>query len=154
VRVARLLPLGATLYACDQVGGYLALARDVVSMAGLSRRVEFLRGTAGECIRKLASRGRSLDFVLIDHDKNDYLPSLKAIEEAGLLEQGAAVLADNVMISGIDDYRDYVRGSHRYESRSMEAALAYTQEGWRDTIEVSHYNASEWASPECNSSVR
>jgi len=51
----------------------------------------------------------ALDFVMIDHDKDAYLPDLRCMEESGLIRTGTTVVADNVVFAQIDDYVGYMK---------------------------------------------
>merc|ERR1712216_1019242 len=125
VRIARLLPAGSKLITVDP-GGMQDVAHEVVSLAGLTDKVEFMQGTALESTQQLAKSGVKLDFVFIDHDKSDYLASLRRLEASGLLREGAVVVADNVDVFQINRYLQHVRSSGLYESYHVSASLEYT----------------------------
>lgn len=144
VRLARLLPEGAKLYSVDPV--YQDTARALVALAGLSERVVFLHSTAAEATKVFHQQGVKLDFVFIDHEKQDYLPSLQRIEAANLLQDKAVVVADNVDVFHINDYLEHVRKPGLYVSRHVHASLEYTESDEHgipviaDGLEVSIYS--------------
>mmetsp|Transcript_130393 Transcript_130393/g.260126 ORF Transcript_130393/g.260126 Transcript_130393/m.260126 type:complete len:338 (+) Transcript_130393:58-1071(+) len=126
VRIARLLPPSAILISADPDRVWQGIASEVVELAGYSGRVELERQTAEQVTDMLRKKGAGLDFVFIDHDKADYLPSLVRLERAGLLNPGCTVVADNVKIFRIDDYLHHVRTSGLYKSQYVESSLEYT----------------------------
>jgi Predicted O-methyltransferase len=71
----------------------------------------------------------SFNFMFIDADKRQYLEYLKLAEP--LLKEGSIIVADNVKIfrNILSDYLDYVRGSKKYSSYSIDVG--------DDAIEVS-----------------
>lgn len=151
VRLARLLPAGATLVSCDPDHGAHAIAREVVGLAGIPpQTVKFVTESADRCIDGIRSRGELLDFVFIDHIKEDYLPSLRRLEAARLLKIRATVVADNVVVFGLHAYLNHVRGSS-YESRHFPTALEYTprdnegQPEVNDGVEVSIFTGTRAA---------
>ena len=92
------------------------IARGIWEHAGVSDRVTAIVGTLGDggtTRRKLRDEHGfgegSLDFVFIDHDKDAYLPDLRAILEERWLRKGAVVVADNVKFPGAPEYRAYMR---------------------------------------------
>jgi hypothetical protein len=53
----------------------------------------------------------AVNLLFLDHDKDVYLSDLKSIAlDLNLLEDGAFVVADNVLIAKIEDYLKWVRG--------------------------------------------
>lgn len=87
-----------------------------------------LAGTAVAQTAELVRRNVKLDFVFIDHRKQDYLPALLRLEEADLLNPRAVVVADNVGLMEINDYAEYVRSSGKYLSAFVESEVEYFSE--------------------------
>lgn len=119
-----------------------ARAERVVAHAGLAEHVEFRIGKGSERIPDLEGSA-PFDLVFIDHWKDDYLPDLLALEELGLLAEGAVVVADNVGIfsNTLDDYLDYVRTDPRYVSSFHSLPMEYTQ-SIQDGVEVSFFKGA------------
>ena len=117
-----------------------ARAARVVAHAGLADLVEFRIGKGSERIPDLEPDA-PFDLVFIDHWKDDYLPDLQALEERGLLAEGAVVVADNVGIfsNTLDEYLDYVRSDSRYTSSFHALPMEYTQ-SIQDGVEVSFFH--------------
>ena len=137
---AELRKCGGTLVSLEADANNAAMARRVVRHAGLDAVVDIRTSPAAEGIGKL--RGQ-FDLVFIDHWKDDYLSDLKRIEDAGLLSDGAIVIADNVGIfSGtLCEYLEYVRSSPNYQSTHYALPMEYN-DAIQDGIEVSIWNPS------------
>lgn len=127
--------VGGTLVSLEADPGNAEMARRVVRHAGLEAVVDIRVTPAADGIGKL--RG-TFDLVFIDHWKDDYLSDLKRIEDAGLLSEGALVIADNVGIfSGtLCEYLEYVRSSPNYQSTHYALPMEYN-DAIQDGIEVS-----------------
>lgn len=136
VRIARLLPSNAKLYSCDLSREVQMIAAELVKLAGVSSLVQMLQGSAQQGTDQLRKSGVKLDFVFIDHDKQDYLPALQRLETAGMLKDGAMVVADNVDVFQISDYLEYVRNSGLYLSHHVDSALEYSLSDPGGTPEV------------------
>ena len=146
VRWASQLPPGGRLWSVDPDPASQAAAGKLLTKAGLRARVTLLRARASDAIPTLQREldGRPIDVLFIDHAKQEYLPDLKRVEEAGLLRAGSVIAADNVVFFGLDDYVDHVRNSGRYSSsRTYTASLEYDGrpkgEAFADGVEVSVY---------------
>ena len=131
LRAARVMPDDAHLLSIEFSPENAAIARRILTHAGVDSRVTVVIGTlgdGGETITALESEHGfapgSLDFVFIDHAKDAYLPDLERILEHGWLRTGAIVVADNVKIPGAPAYREYMR--------NHEGAL------WRTTEHDTH----------------
>ena len=137
---------GGTLKSLEVSAKNAAMARRVVDHAGLSSCVDIRVGPASEQIPMLDG---TFDVVFIDHWKDDYLSDLKRIEEAGLLSDGALVIADNVGIfSGtLCEYLSYVRSSPNYQSQHYALPMEYN-DAIQDGIEV-----SVWTPPALSASA-
>src|SRR4051812_8820478 len=84
-------------------------ARQALTRAGLSTRVEFY---AGDCLETLQTLAGPFDFVLLDVWKDLYLPCFELIHPK--LAPGAVVVADNMLLPGsvrpqAEAYRKRVR---------------------------------------------
>ena len=91
------------------------IARRILQHAGISDRVEVVHGYLGDGGKTIdvlkndyGFRPESLDFIFIDHDKNEYLPDLDRILEQRWLHSGSIVVADNIKFPGAPDYFNYM----------------------------------------------
>ncbi|XP_060786899.1 catechol O-methyltransferase A [Neoarius graeffei] len=129
VRIAHLLSPGTKLLTLEFNPANATIARQVIAYAGLQDKVTLIEGSSGDVIPQLKERFgiMTLDFIFLDHWKEQYLPDIKLLEECGLLRKGSVLLADNVICPGTPDYLEYVRNSPHYESRYYPAHLEYTK---------------------------
>ena len=72
---------------------------------------------------------KTIDFLMIDHDKESYLTDLKRLESSGLITCGTIVAADNVLFAGIHDYMDYMKSRAEegmVETCTIESTVEYS----------------------------
>ncbi|XP_075904031.1 catechol O-methyltransferase B [Nelusetta ayraudi] len=129
VRIARLLPPHAKLVTLEFNPHFAAIARQVISWAGVEEKVHLVEGASGDLIPRMKELFgvTAFDLVFLDHWKDRYLPDTKLMEECGLLRKGSVLLADNVICPGAPEYLDYVRSSQQYESQYFRSHLEYTK---------------------------
>jgi len=113
ILVAGHMPPGGRL-TCVEQNPYLARFVEYnTQAAGLGKRVKVV---AGDALRVLPLLRGSVDFLLIDAKKEDYLDYLRAVEPR--LVKGALLVADNTGMyrRDVKPYLDYVRTDPRYQS--------------------------------------
>ena len=127
LRTARVMPDDAHLYSLEFLEENAAIARRILSHAGVDSRVTVIVGTLGDGGKTIGAlegehgfSGGSLDSVFIDHAKDEYLPDLKRILERAWLRPGAVVVADNVKMPGAPDYREYMQAQEGRLWRTTE----------------------------------
>lgn len=94
----------------------------------------------------------SIDFLLIDHDKDSYLSDLKRLEDCRMVRKGTVVAADNVIFAKIDKYVSYMKDLHKkgiVSTKTMESLVEYSTADilnnveketlFKDGIEISEY---------------
>ena len=117
---------------------YAEAAAGIIDFAGLSKRIELIRGHSSQVIPDLDG---FFDFVFLDHWKDLYTADLKAIEEAGLLRKGSVIFADNVgPLFDAEEYLDYVRSCGHFETRHVVSTVEYTD--LEDAAEISIYRGA------------
>ena len=147
LRMARLMPEGAGLVSVEFNPANAAIARRILTHAGIGDEVAIVVGTLGDggvTIARLESEHgfsrHSLDFVFIDHDKSAYVPDLRRILEQGWLHPGSVVLADNVRRPGAPEYRAFMESE---EGRSWRTTKHQThveyQSLFKDMVLESEY---------------
>lgn len=138
VRIASQLGPDAKLISVDPSTSANAIARQLVELAGLTSKVEFLVQTSTDAIPTIKTRFGidHLDLVFIDHIKDMYLTDLKLMETSGVIGSGTVLVADNVIFPGSPDYLEYVRASPLYTTVYHDSLLEYTHDK-RDGVEVS-----------------
>ncbi len=127
LRTVRSMPDDAHLYSIEFNPDNAEIARRILGHAGVADRVTVVVGTlgdGGDTINALESEhrfgGEPLDFLFLDHDKDAYLPDLKAILERGWLREGSVAVADNVKFPGAPEYREYMREQEGRDWRTTE----------------------------------
>src|SRR5687768_2707430 len=99
LRTARVMPDNAHLYSIEFLEANADIARRILSHAGVDSRVTVIVGTLGDGGKTIEAlegehsftRG-SLDFVFIDHAKDEYMPDLERILAREWLRPGAIVV--------------------------------------------------------------
>jgi catechol O-methyltransferase len=116
LRMARIMPERARLVSIEYSQANAEIARNIWAHAGVADRLTAVVGslgdggaTIGRLSREHGLLPKAVDFVFVDHDKNEYLPDLQRILHAGWLRPGAIVVADNVKVPGAPQYRAYLR---------------------------------------------
>ena len=95
--MARALPSGGTLLACDVSEEYTAVARRYWAKAGVADRIELVLGPALETLRAQPDE-ICFDFGFIDADKASYRAYYEEILRR--LRPGGLIAIDNVLWSG------------------------------------------------------
>ncbi|KAG1671391.1 hypothetical protein FOA52_011888 [Chlamydomonas sp. UWO 241] len=133
VRIARLLPPGATLICVEANPECVEAMEGVLTHAGLRDRVVIRQGLAGDVVRELAGTYGPAQLLFEDHCKKCYLPDLRLAESTGLLPAGAWTIADNVMYPGAPDLLQHLGESGSYVGAIVPARYEYDQAwnpGW------------------------
>uniref|UniRef100_A0A0G4IF16 catechol O-methyltransferase n=1 Tax=Chromera velia CCMP2878 TaxID=1169474 RepID=A0A0G4IF16_9ALVE len=108
-RISRVVPPDCRLVTVEKDKDTAAVAREVLSIAGLSNRVEVIqaafRDVASEIPKKL---GGPADVLFMDHWKNDYVKDVGVSEDVGLFKEGSLLAADNVLYPGAPGFIDWL----------------------------------------------
>lgn len=125
------------LFTLEKDGEMAQIARSNIENSGLSDKINLINGDGLKEIPKLKSKYK-FDMVFLDATKSEYLKYLQLIEQYGLLNKRAVVVADNVIMyeDEMEDYLDYVRNSGNYISRTTKTTLEFNKE-IKDALEVS-----------------
>ena len=114
------------LWALELEPNFSAIASELVEMAGLKDIVTIVTGCADESMRKLTADEKlsQIDMLFIDHVEERFKPDLQvAMDELRLLKAGAIVVADNILVPGAPECREYVRGHDGFSSKGVEALI-------------------------------
>ncbi|KAF7327483.1 Catechol O-methyltransferase [Mycena kentingensis (nom. inval.)] len=116
---------------------FASIAMNLVDLAGLSDIVKIVTGAAGESVKRLSQKKQleGIDMLFLDHMSEHYEPDLKICESLGLLQSGAHIVADNVLIPGAPKYAEYVRTHAGLESRTVKGLTVPGD--MEDEIEIS-----------------
>jgi catechol O-methyltransferase len=127
LRMARVMPEGAQLVSVEFLQANAEIARRIWDHAGVADRVTAVVGTlgdAGETISRLRHEhgfgDGAVDFVFVDHDKEQYLPDLQRIIGERWLHAGSVVFADNVKFPGAPKYRAFLQREENRTWRTTE----------------------------------
>ncbi len=96
--VARALPEGGRLLACDVSEEWTAIARDFWEQAGVADRIELVIGPAMETITSLPPE-REIDLAFIDADKTGYIDYYETLLPR--LSDNSVILVDNTLWLGL-----------------------------------------------------
>lgn len=113
-------------YSLELNADFAAIARELISLAGLSDIVKVVVGTAEASLKQLVDDGelKEIDLLFLDHAEELYAKDFKLVESLGLLKKkGALVLADNVVRPGAPDYRELMRGLKGWESEGVRGLI-------------------------------
>jgi caffeoyl-CoA O-methyltransferase len=125
--LARALPAGGTLLACDVSEEYTAVGRRFWQKAGVADRIKLVLAPAVDTLRALPT-GEQFDFAFIDADKTNYRIYYEEILRR--LRPGGLIAIDNVLWNGqvlrgddqspdtvaIRDINDHVASDRRVQS--------------------------------------
>ena len=83
------------------------------------------------------------DLVFLDHDKKSYYSALLIVEKYNILNPGAVLVADNVIVFKINDYLNYVQNKGRFDTTIYKTKLEYNDQHdgkvYEDGVVVSQY---------------
>jgi catechol O-methyltransferase len=139
IRILRNLNEDSMLTSIEASSKYYEISQEIVSHSGLSNQWNPLKGRAKNVIPLLNEK---YDFVFLDHWKDEYLSDLKTIQSLGLLNDGAIILADNVVLFNMEDYLSYVRNSLVFESKFISTNREYSKTE-PDGIEISIFKKDD-----------
>jgi catechol O-methyltransferase len=129
IRIASSLPENGRLYSVEISPANAAIAREMVSYAGLESKVTIIEGTVTTALKSFVQKNHLLpfDFVFIDHAKEYYLSDFKYLLQEHLLAANAVIVADNIIFPGAPDYRLFVNSDKsRFESVEYNRKLEYS----------------------------
>lgn len=99
-------------------------------------RVKIVIGASNDMIPQISKKLgiTSFDVIFIDHWKDRYLPDLKLLEQHNLMHKGTVIVADNILLPGVPDYRQYVETSPKYKTVLHEVTMSISI---KDAVAVS-----------------
>jgi caffeoyl-CoA O-methyltransferase len=112
IEMARSLPEGATIVACDRNEETTAIAKRYAEEMGVADRIDYRVGDAFETLRSLDG---PFDLVFIDAWKPDYVDYYEAVLPK--LADDGVILADNTLseMDGIPRFNEHVLADERVE---------------------------------------
>jgi catechol O-methyltransferase len=104
---------------------FAAIAEKLIDLAGLSAHVSIVVGPADQTLKRLHGTAEltHIDLLFLDHVEKLYKSDFVLCRSLGLLKEGAVAVADNVVIPGAPEYRDYVRSDPAFSSIGVRALI-------------------------------
>jgi catechol O-methyltransferase len=103
-----------------------SIAKPILKLAGVLDRVVFLSGYSEEVIPNI--KDVVFDAVFFDHAKRQYYSDLLSLEKLGLVDLRTTLIADNVIVFNISDYRQYVEDSGKFNTVIKYTNVEYNNE--------------------------
>lgn len=147
--IENVAPLDFHIFTVEANVECVAVATRLIELAGMDECItvilnEDLSPNSNDLINGLRRKIRerfhnptnfAIDFLFLDHDKEQYLIDLQSLEGSGLIKKGTYVAADNVIFAHIDDYMEYLDGLAQLgivQNRMVELELEYSEPDLRD----------------------
>lgn len=114
-----------------------SIAKHIIKKAGLLDRVVFLNDYSYNAIPNLKEKIQSeikFDLVFIDHEKVCYYKDLLLLEKHNLLDKNVVLVADNVIVFTINDYRNYVMDKNKFNTQIHYTKLEYNDKSLDKTV--------------------
>ena len=94
-------------------------------------KVKVITGSANASVPEVKRllKGQVADQVFMDHCKPCLKPDLMSLEEAGMIQKGTVVIADNVIYPGAPDFLAYL-DANGYTTELKEAPFEYDRSVW------------------------
>jgi len=134
------LPVNSKIVSTEIDQEFSAISKKLYELSGLKTEVNFMpvdTQTALNTVRE-DKEIDYFDFVFLDHEKDDYLPTLLKLTELKLVKKGSVIIADNAIYPGCPDLLVYVRTAPKlYETKLHPCIDAYSpsvQDGIEEII--------------------
>jgi len=87
---------------------FSAISKKLYDLSGLQTEVNFIAADTKTALSDLPDVDY-FDFVFLDHEKEDYLPTLLKLTELKLIRKDSVIIADNAIYPGCPELLVYVR---------------------------------------------
>jgi len=124
IEIARALPPGGTIVACDVNEETTAIARRYAEEAGVADRIEYRVGPALETLGHVEG---PFDLVFLDARKDEYADYYEAVLPK--LAQGGTILADNTLFGMSEGHPLETFNRHVRDDPRVECVLLPIREG-------------------------
>nr|XP_006632087.1 PREDICTED: catechol O-methyltransferase-like isoform X1 [Lepisosteus oculatus]XP_015205297.1 PREDICTED: catechol O-methyltransferase-like isoform X1 [Lepisosteus oculatus] len=117
IRILRLLPPSSKLYTVEQDPSAAEAAEEMILVAGFKHSQFQMVGSPSAVAIPQMLTGfdvRAVGLVLMDHDVEQYLPDLQALEKEGLLSTGCTLLVNNIDLREAQGFLHYIHSSPQY----------------------------------------
>lgn len=114
--IAKDIP-GAHYYSIEYDSVLVCVMEKMIRFAGLSEFVTVLNGDLESNLNQLRRvyNVDKIDFLFIDHLKDNYLSDFKLAEENNLFHSGSVIAADDVINPGAPDYLKYMQAHSGFQ---------------------------------------
>mmetsp|Transcript_7675 Transcript_7675/g.16149 ORF Transcript_7675/g.16149 Transcript_7675/m.16149 type:complete len:500 (+) Transcript_7675:268-1767(+) len=134
------------IYTTEISSKFLNVATNIIRLSKMEKYVTTILieddASLSETLKRhLPEDSDGIDFLLLDHAKNLYLPNLLELESAELIRQHSRVCADNVVFNRLDDYRNHMKKWEKekvVETSLEEMNLEYSN-NLKDGMEMTIY---------------
>jgi catechol O-methyltransferase len=133
IRIARQLPEDGMLLSVEVDPLFAAIATKILEHARLSHKVKVLIGTVDKHINAIAdeckrSPNDSVNFILCDHFKEQFIPDLQLLEGRNLVGAGTVVMGDMTIYPGDQEseqwnaikWKDYMKAHPKMKFAQSE----------------------------------
>ncbi|MBN3321289.1 TOMT methyltransferase, partial [Atractosteus spatula] len=137
IRILRLLPPSSKLYTVEQDPSAAEAAEEMILVAGFKHsqpthpdttpyftllsllsvlQFQMVGSPSAVAIPQMLTGFdvRAVGLVLMDHDAEQYLPDLRALEKEGLLSTGCTLLVNNIDLQEAQGFLHYIHSSPQY----------------------------------------
>lgn len=138
VLIASLLSNDSRLISVEFSPANAKIARDTIDFAGLSEKAIVIDGTVTTTLKQYMAINHipSFDLIFLDHHKDSYLSDLLYLLDQNMLSNECVVVADNVLVPGAPQYREFVNTDKRFETIEHVSHLEYMS-AVKDIVTVS-----------------
>lgn len=139
LRIARAAP-STVVFSVERFLENAAAARRIWTHAGVADRITCAIGMISDgghtldLLQQCGVGAGMVDFLLLDHDKNAYVPDLCSIAARGWFHPGSVVLADNVKFPGAPKYLAYMRARQGQDWHTVEHTTHLEYQGWVEDV--------------------
>ncbi|DBA02770.1 TPA: hypothetical protein N0F65_010698 [Lagenidium giganteum] len=137
-------------YSCEFSPEYAEIVREMVAFAGLANQVTVIVGAFSDQFNNFADK--HVDIFFIDHDKKLYLSDTQLMLDNGLLHDGAALIADNVLFPGAPEYREFLDKNPQFTTSLHEVTLPHPFT-IQDAVHVATFHSADHRAAPATSSA-
>eukprot|EP00971_Amphidinium_carterae_P196697 3903771-Amphidinium_carterae.1 len=110
---------------------HVAIARHIVAFAGVGSRVEVKCCHSNNLLEELALSSNMFSMVFLDSRSSGYETEIATLEQAGFLDRGTVIVADNVLKPGAPRFLWEMTRSDRFSTKIVSLQeFAMASEDW------------------------
>jgi len=139
IRIASLLKPGSVVHTVDPDALGHAISAKLVQFSGVTDKVNAWFGYSTDVLKKMAANGMVIDFLLVDHVKELYLPDVQLAISLNLFRKGSVIFADNVLVPGAPEYKKWIFEQPFFKSEMHTVSIEGMQKKINDHSVSSHF---------------